>query len=175
MTRTQIGVAVGMAAAFLVTVALFALGPELAPDLVTQPTLGQRLLLAAMADIPPLLSLTAAIAWVANARFFSPDDIDGAGLTPEGPALRVPRAVLANTAEQALLALPLYSGLALTLPASQLALPLLLGGAFLIGRGLFAIGYARGAAARSVGFALTFYPSVGALIVLVMRLAPIAA
>lgn len=175
MTRTQIGVVAGMAAAFLITVTLFAFGPALAPDLVTQPSLAQRQLLAVMAGIPPLLSLTAAIGWVANARFFSEGDIDGAGLTLEGPSLRVPRAILANTAEQVLLALPLYAGLALTLPASQLALPLLLGGAFLIGRGLFAIGYARGAAARSFGFALTFYPSVGALIVLVMRLAPIAA
>jgi len=172
MTRTQIGVAAGMAAAFLVTVALFALGPALAPGLVSQPpTLPQRLLLATWAGIPPLLSLTAAIGWVANARFFSEADIDGAGLTVEGPPLRIPRAVLANTAEQVLLALPLYTGLALTLPPAQLALPPLLGAVFVLGRGLFAVGYARGAAARSFGFALTFYPSVGALIVLVMRLA----
>jgi len=40
---------------------------------------------------------------------------------------------------------------------------------FSIGRLLFFAGYARGAAARSLGFALTFYPTVGLLVLSLPR------
>lgn len=40
---------------------------------------------------------------------------------------------------------------------------------FSIGRWLFAAGYARGAGARALGFALTFYPTVAALLVALYR------
>jgi uncharacterized membrane protein YecN with MAPEG domain len=44
------------------------------------------------------------------------------------------------------------------------ALVPLLGGLFCGGRVLFWIGYRHGAVGRAFGFALTFYPSVGALL-----------
>ncbi|MFI4934232.1 MAG: MAPEG family protein [Caulobacterales bacterium] len=161
-----------MGAALALTLALFSYGLAGAPGLALGlgATLQDRLVVAAAAGIGPLTTLAAVIGVVANRRFFSADDIDGAGLTTESAAVRIPRAILANTLEQAVLALGVYGGLALVLPAGQLALPLLLGSAFLGGRTLFAFGYAHGAAARSMGFALTFYPTVGGLVTLVLRL-----
>ncbi|MGA2776038.1 MAG: hypothetical protein ABSF94_00665 [Steroidobacteraceae bacterium] len=41
----------------------------------------------------------------------------------------------------------------------------ILGGFFCIGRLWFWIGYQRGPAARAFGFAISFYPSVAALLV----------
>jgi hypothetical protein len=172
MSRAQIGVVFGMAAALLATVAIFTLAPGLPTPAAFAPTLEGRLRLAAAAALGPLASLVVTIGVVANRRFFSAADIDGAGLTDESPAVRIARAVLANTAEQALLAVPIYAGLALTAPARELGLPLALACAFVVGRLFFALGYARGAAARSFGFALTFYPLVGGLLALAVRLLP---
>jgi hypothetical protein len=76
-------------------------------------TLKQRLVLAAAAAMGPAVSLAVAIGVVANRRFFSAPDIDGAGLTTESAALRVPRAMLANTLEPAALAMPVYAALAM--------------------------------------------------------------
>jgi len=77
-----------------------------------------------------IVALALSIGWVANIRGRSAQDIDGAGLTQESAAIRIPRAILANTLEQASLAIPVYTGLALLLPARMLALPLLLSAAF---------------------------------------------
>jgi uncharacterized membrane protein YecN with MAPEG domain len=41
---------------------------------------------------------------------------------------------------------------------------------FLVGRVLFWRGYAQGAPARALGFALTFYPSVAMLLLIVGKL-----
>lgn len=172
MSRAQAGVALGMAAALAATFALFAYGLSGAGALLgpAPPTLQTRIDVAIEAALLPLICLAAAIGVIANRRFFSPKDIDDAGLTEPTPAVRIARAILENTAEQTLLAVPVYAGLALTGPPSALGLPLVLSGAFVIGRLLFTVGYARGAAARSFGFALTFYPTVGALLVLAGRL-----
>jgi hypothetical protein len=131
----------------------------------------QRWTVAAICWLGPLVALTASVGAVANGRFFSPEDIDGAGLTAESPRLRIPRAILANTLEQAALAIPVYTALALFLPVRQLVLPGLLSLAFVIGRIAFRLGYARGAAARSFGFALTMYPTVAGLVVMIVVLA----
>jgi len=166
MTRTQLGVAAGMLTAMALTTGLFWVGLGGGGWLPRPPAeveLHGRLLVAVASWIGPLLALAASIGLIANLRFFSPADIDGAGLTEASPRVRVPRAILANTHEQATLAMGVYAALALLLPPGQIHLPLLLSAAFLAGRLLFAIGYARGAAARSLGFALGFYPSVGGL------------
>lgn len=177
MTRVQTGVAIGGGCAVVVTTALIAYGLAGAPGLhvvalapTLAPTLTSRLTLAVTAWLSPIIALTLCIGWVANVRGRSPQDIDGAGLTLESQAIRIPRAILANTLEQATLAIPVYTGLALLLPARMLALPLLLPGAFALGRIAFAVGYRHGAPARSFGMALTMYPTVGALGVLIWRL-----
>lgn len=43
---------------------------------------------------------------------------------------------------------------------------------FVVGRLLFWIGYADGAKARALGFALTFYPSVAGLVIIVVAAMP---
>ena len=174
MTATQRGVLAGMAGGLVVAIGLTWWCLAGSPGLVLAihgANLKQRLVLATAAAMGPSLSLAIAIGVVANRRFFSAPDIDGAGLTTESAALRVPRAVLANTLEQAALAVPIYAALAMALPPGQLAFPILLSAVFVIGRILFALGYSRGAAARSLGFTLTFYPSVAGLIVAIGRLA----
>lgn len=118
----------------------------------------------AAAVLVPVAMLTVAVADVARRRFFSAADIDGIDATP---AVRHANAVLRNTLEQAALAVPLYAVLAWSRPDNA-ALLLTLAVLFGVGRLLFAIGYARGPAARALGFALTFYPSVGALGVAVL-------
>ena len=167
MSPAQRGVAVGMAGGLGVTIIVTAWclagSPGLAFPFHAIST-SRRWLIAIISWLGPLTSLAAAIGVVASRRFFSPDDIDGAGLTVEGPAVRIPRAILTNTLEQAALAVPVYTSLALLLPSGQLAYPLLLSACFVVGRAAFAAGYAKGAAARSLGFTLTFYPTVAGLV-----------
>jgi hypothetical protein len=172
VTGAQRGVLAGMAGGLAVALALTFWCTSGSPGLALSPhafSLSQRLMLAAAAWTGPLICLAAAIGAVANRRFFSAQDIDGAGLTDESARLRVPRAVLANTHEQAALAIPVYTALALLLPASQLSFPLLLSASFVIGRALFALGYRHGAAARAFGFTLTFYPTMAGLVVMTLR------
>ncbi len=79
-------------------------------------------------------------------------------------AVRNGNAVLQNTLEQVVLAVVAHLGLAAVLEGSGpliVALVVL----FCIGRALFWAGYAKGAAARALGFALTFYPSAFALLI----------
>lgn len=109
----------------------------------------------------PLTTLILAIGNVARLRFFSREDIDAAvGTSPTLPVRRA-SAVLQNTLEQAVLAIGTYALLALARPGSAGSL-IALATLFAVGRSLFWWGYARGAASRALGFALTFYPSVGA-------------
>lgn len=75
----------------------------------------------------------------------------------------VEKAVLSNSVEQALIAVPTYICLALVLPAGQLVAVPLLACLFVVGRALFAGRYKSGAGARSFGFALTFYPTLAGL------------
>src|SRR5208282_616348 len=72
-------------------------------------------------------------------------------------------ALLQNTMEQVAIAVPAHFGLAIFYGGRPIMVPVL-GGLFCLGRFLFWSGYARGAVGRAFGFALTFYPSVGALL-----------
>ena len=134
---------------------------------------GARYAFALQADVFVLLSLVAAVARVANARFFSPEDIAGAGLSEPSTRLRVPLAVLQNTLEQAVLAVGAHLALASLLDGAEMALIPLLVALFCIGRAAFWLGYSGGAARRAFGFGTTFYPTVAAyalaLVLLVTR------
>lgn len=157
LSMRQTGVAIGMGLAVISTMVLFWLGlrPFGAGDTA------DRLLVFATALIGPLVSLVIAVGLVANRRFFSPDDIDAAATpNPESHGIRLLRAILSNTVEQAVLAIGVYAMLAVLLPAGLLALPITLAAAFMKGRLAFALGYRFGAPARALGFGLTFYPSV---------------
>jgi len=116
--------------------------------------------------ILPLLTLMVAIMRVANHRFASPEDIDGSGLTAGTQKIQILRAVLQNTLEQCVLAFAGYLIGAVTLPHGWLRVIPAAALLFVIGRIFFAIGYARGAVGRAIGFGLTAYPTFGLLIAL---------
>ncbi len=164
LSTVQRGVARGMVAAAVVGIgALLAAGwcdPGHA--------LPERLRVLAAALVVPGLWSAAAIGNVARLRFFSARSIDGGDADP---ALAQGRAIAQNTLEQTVLAAIAYG--ALTLATDRSVLPVaVLAICFSIGRVGFWAGYRRGAAARAFGFALTFYPTVLALLgaaVLTMR------
>lgn len=122
-----------------------------------------RLATAAIAAVVLVGWLTAGIAHVARLRFFSPAAID-AGSTADDATARG-RAILQNNLEQIVLAIPVYVGLAVTLDRATVLIAAMTG-LFSAGRALFWTGYADGAASRAFGFALTFYPSVTGLLLI---------
>ncbi|MBA3940051.1 MAG: hypothetical protein C0520_02445 [Sphingopyxis sp.] len=125
--------------------------------------LAVRLALALRLDLAVLLCLGVAIGRVATQRFLSAEDIGGSASPSESPAVRRSRAILQNTLEQVVLALPTHMALASLLPPDRMAVLAALVLLFVAGRIAFAIGYARGAAGRAFGFGLTAYPTAAAL------------
>ena len=107
-----------------------------------------------------MIPLLGSIATLAKHRFFSPEDIDGAGLTQATQTAKCLQAILQNTLEQNVLAIATYATWIIRMPTNthgMLAIGSIL---FIIGRLTFGLGYSHGAAARSFGFAITFYPTV---------------
>ena len=161
--REQRRVAFSMGSALLVTVILF--GAILASDSAA-PVLpiAERLEATLRADVFVVLWLAAGIANVARLRFFSETDIAGSGSTHASDPVRQAAAILQNTVEQVCLAV--FAHLIVTASVGHPALLIhALVILFCVGRLLFWIGYRRGAGGRAFGFALTFYPSVIALLV----------
>ncbi|MGJ4908155.1 MAPEG family protein [Bradyrhizobium sp. HKCCYLS2033] len=160
--REQTQVAAGMAAAALIAIA--AIGVALwRGDGPAEPA-AERLAIALRLDLFVIVWLLAAIGNVARLRFFSAQDIAGSATTVASDAVRRGNAILQNTLEQAALAVTVHLGLAATLPhPAPLLLTLVI--LFGLGRLLFWLGYAWGAAGRAFGFALTFYPTAFSLIV----------
>jgi hypothetical protein len=107
--------------------------------------------------------LALSVALLARHRFFSAEDIEGAGLTRPSDRARLLQALIQNTAEQTILAAAAYAAWLLAIPGSAPGVAVHCAVLFSLGRLLFFAGYRRGAAARSLGFALTFYPTVGLL------------
>jgi hypothetical protein len=124
---------------------------------------GARLAWALQWSLLPVLTLVVSIARVGNHRFYTPEDIDGGGLTNATPQARILQAILQNTLEQTVLAVAAYMIWAVVMPHHWLwsiAIAALL---FVVGRILFIRGYTRGAAGRAMGFGLTAYPTFGML------------
>jgi len=156
MTRKQVGTAIGMAVGLALTIGAFLWPGGRNPHV-------DRLALWAACSAGAACWLTLAVALLARHRFFNPADIDGAGLTAASPRAQLLQALIQNTAEQALLAAMAYAAWLLATPTLAVGPAILCAALFSLGRLLFFAGYARGAAARSLGFALTFYPTVGLL------------
>ena len=156
-TRTQAGVALGMAAGLAVTVAAFA-WPRLPP--VPSGT-DERLALWLAASLAAALWLLVGVALLARHRFFTPADIDGGGLTEGTATAKLLQTLIQNTLEQAALAIPAYGAWLWLMPEGRRGLVIVCAGLFFLGRLLFFLFYARGAAWRAIGFTLTFYPTVG--------------
>lgn len=164
--RRQTGVIRGMIAALAIVMLTLLLGWSVGHAL--SPT--DRVLRAVAASTVAALWLAAAIGHVAALRFASPADIDAAASgSPDSPRVAIAQAVLRNTLEQVVLAIPGYLALAWVVEGSGAMIPLL-AALFSVGRTLFWANYARGAAARAFGFALTFYSSVAALVIVLAAL-----
>jgi uncharacterized membrane protein YecN with MAPEG domain len=126
----------------------------------------ERLAVAAHCSLVPGLFMIIAVARMARQRFFSPEDIDGGVTSTDTPRAQLLQTLLQNTLEQSLIALLVYLGWALTMPATWLSVVPVAAMAFAIGRILFFLGYEEGAPSRALGFAMTFYPSVVMMIAL---------
>lgn len=170
LSEKQNGVLGGMVAGLVVTVLALTLAILLEPSaLIPQQGYPETLAHALSWDVLLVLCLAVNIGLLARHRFFTPEDIDGGGLTKGTSQAQVLQATLQNTLEQAVLGLTVHVIWAVVLPqSSQAAVPVaaLL---FFVGRVLFWRGYAHGAPSRSLGFALTFYPSVVMLLIVLGR------
>jgi uncharacterized membrane protein YecN with MAPEG domain len=158
----QRGVAIAMASALFLTIVVLGL-VAFATHGGSTPPFPQRLQDALRIDLIVILWVAAGIANVARLRFFSQQDIAGSGGNNASAQVRVANAILENSFEQAVLAIVTHLIVAATFAAST---PLIaaLASLFAVGRLLFWRGYKRGASGRAFGFALTFYPSIVALI-----------
>ncbi len=169
--RDQRGVVRGIAAAVAFMVLFLAVGYFWFP-VALGPFDGaaERVVFALKADIFVFVWLLAAVGHVANRRFFSPDDIQGGGLSAPSDQIGVPLSILQNTLEQCVLAVGAHLALAVLLQDREMALIPLFVVLFGVGRAAFRIGYKGGAAGRAFGFACTFYPTAGAYLLAIALL-----
>jgi MAPEG family len=122
--------------------------------------IGDRLSLLAIAFAPLMLALLRDIGRLANHRFTEPLDRNAAAAETGTAKADMLSAILRNTHEQVTFAVLVYAMAAIVLPAHWTDAILGCAGLFLVGRLIFATGYAKGAGGRAFGFGLTFYPSV---------------
>lgn len=160
LSRSQRGVAFGMAVGLGITLAGFAVAISVGFPDGSRDASELRLQILALCALAPSLALAIAIGRLAAHRFRTPQDIDGSGLTAGTARARRLQALLQNTLEQSALALPIYAAWAALAPERWMAALPAAATLFLLGRALFFRGYGRGATGRSLGFALTFYPTL---------------
>jgi hypothetical protein len=165
LTTKQRGVLKGMIAgatvSVIVIVGTIVWGPHL---LAPEASVGERIAFALRTDVFIALWLGISIALLARHRFFTPQDIDGGGLTHGTEMANVLQATLQNTLEQTVLAVFVHCMWATAMPVSWISAIPAATILFLCGRVLFLRGYRGGAPARAVGFTLTYYPTVLMLI-----------
>jgi hypothetical protein len=133
-------------------------------------SIGDRIAFALKADAVIALWLAVSIGLLAHHRFFTPEDIDGSGLTPGTQRAQILQANLQNTLEQTVLAVLVHSMWAITMPLAWISVVPAAAILFVSGRVLFVRGYRGGAPSRALGFTLTFLPSVLMGIVVVVGL-----
>jgi hypothetical protein len=161
-TRAQAGVAAGMAGGFALTVAAFAW-----PRLPAVPQVAEsRLALWLACSLLAGLWLLVSVAALARHRFFTPEDIDGGGLSDGSPRAKLLQSLIQNTLEQAVLAVVAYGAWLWLGPQNRAGLAVVCALCFALGRLLFFAGYSRGAPWRALGFTLTFYPTFGLYLLL---------
>jgi len=160
------GMGVGAAIALVVIPGAILAGPLL---LSPAATVTDRIVFALRADAFIAVWLAISIGLLARHRFFTPEDIDGGGLTEGTATANVLQAALQNTLEQTVLAVLTHLAWAVFTPVTWMAAIPAAVVLFLCGRVLFLRGYRGGAPHRAVGFTLTFYPTVLMLVLLVGR------
>lgn len=161
-TRTQAGVALGMAGGLALTLAAF-FWPRLPP--VPDDAYARLSLWLACAAFAALWLLIA-VGRLAGHRFFTPEDIDGGGLTDGTAQAKLLQTLIQNTLEQVVLAVTAYGAWLWLAAPDRRGLVIVCAACFAIGRLLFFAGYARGAPWRALGFTMTFYPTVGLYLLL---------
>jgi uncharacterized membrane protein YecN with MAPEG domain len=158
MSEAQKGVLHGMVVGLALSMAIVLIG--YACDCFHFSNIDNKLLIAFKALTLPGLFLIIAVARLAKYRFFSPEDIDGSGLTSGSKQAKILQSLIQNTIEQLCIAIIAYSAWAAIMPAQSMSVILLATLTFSVGRILFFVNYTKGASARALGFSLTFYPSV---------------
>jgi hypothetical protein len=128
-----------------------------------------RLAFVAHWFLVPGLALLAGVAF-AGRRAFLPGAIDGTR-TPASPTFEINLRYNQNTLEQVVLAAIAWTGLALTLPRSQLCLIPAMAFLFGIGRAAFWVGYLVAPPGRAFGMVLTALPTLASLLWLAWRAA----
>lgn len=168
ISKKQRGVLVGVLTGLLVTMLALGLSILLSPAaLMPRQGFPATLIHVLRWDVLVVVCLLANIGALARHRFFSPEDIDGGGLGEGTARARVLQATLQNTLEQTVLAVVVHLIWAATMPFFWQAAVPVAAVLFFVGRLLFWRGYSRGAPARALGFALTFYPS-GVMLLMVV-------
>lgn len=171
LSEKQRGVLAGMVIAVAITVLAIGAAVVFAPPwLLAGGAFPATIAFSLKWDVAIVFCLAASIGMLARHRFFTPEDIDGSGLSPGTARAHVLQSTLQNTLEQAVLAVAVHSAWAVAMPAAWLGAVPAAVALFVIGRVLFWRGYGKGAAARSLGFALTFYPSLLMLLAIIVYL-----
>jgi uncharacterized membrane protein YecN with MAPEG domain len=119
-----------------------------------------RLSLLAIAFAPLVMALIRDIGRLGNHRFVEPLDRNAAAAETRTAKANMLSAILRNTHEQVTLAALVYAMATIALPPHWTDAIWACSVLFLIGRVVFAAGYAKGAGSRAFGFGLTLYPSV---------------
>src|SRR5262245_7623252 len=105
LTHKQRGVRNGAIPAIGITLSTLGAAIYFQPiHFTTSTSMGDRIAFAFRCDLLLALCLAASVIFVANHRFFTPEDIDGSGLTKGTPWARLLQARLQNTLEQTVLA-----------------------------------------------------------------------
>jgi hypothetical protein len=168
LSNSQQAVLRGMGIGMLSTIVLITCGALLNPFGYADPLpLLHRISIAASSGALLAVCLAASIGRLAKHRFLTPEDVDGGGAHSGTARAQRLQAMLQNTLEQSVLAFLVYLVWAIRMPATTLSVLPIAAGAFFLGRILFFAGYEKGAASRALGFALSFYPSVGLLLCIV--------
>lgn len=163
----QKSVATGMAIGALAAAAIISYGIFYNPfHFSTDITAVARFEVALKSSLLLAFCLAFSIGRLAKHRFFHAEDIDGAGLTTASARAKYLQAILQNTLEQVILATIVYVAWASLMPGNWLSVIPVAAFAFLIGRFLFFGTYKDGPSARAIGFTLSFYISVGMLLVI---------
>lgn len=169
MDKAQQGVVRGMALALITAITAYVIAATYGPKMwAVEVDLEARTTIAAWSILGPSAMLFVCIARLANHRFFTPEDIDGSALTAGTERARLLQALLQNTLEQACLAVPVYIATSVIAPGFLLALVPTAAVMFLVGRVAFFTGYINGAPGRAFGFALTFYPTLLLIVMLIV-------
>lgn len=168
LTQKQFGVLKGMILGASIALGIVGLGSYLNP-FSYQESLNHidKFSVAVLWCLIPTVFLAASIGRLAKHRFFSPEDIDGGGLSDGTEQAKLLQSLLQNTIEQTLLASLVYCAWSVVMPATWLSVVPISALAFGLGRILFFMGYDKGAPSRAIGFTLSFYPSITMLIVMI--------